>query len=54
VKLQPRLQALLSAIRTISRTRIRQAGLSVADQALSVGGMFIVNVALARAQSKEE
>jgi O-antigen/teichoic acid export membrane protein len=54
VKLRPRLQALLSAIRTISRTRIRQAGLSVADQALSVGGMFIVNVALARAQSKEE
>jgi O-antigen/teichoic acid export membrane protein len=34
--------------------RVRQAGYSVADQALAVGGMFLANVALARTQSKEE
>lgn len=34
--------------------RIRQACFSLTDQALSVGGMFLVNVALARTQSKEE
>src|SRR5258707_15055041 len=35
-------------------TRVRQAGYSIADQALAVGGMFLANVALARTQSKEE
>src|SRR6266478_3216239 len=34
--------------------RVRQAGYSIADQALAVGGMFLANVALARTQSKEE
>src|SRR5437899_11160185 len=34
--------------------RIRQAGYSIADQTLAVGGMFLANVALARTQSKEE
>jgi len=34
--------------------RIRQIGFSVADQGLSVGGMFLANVMLARTQSKEE
>jgi O-antigen/teichoic acid export membrane protein len=47
-------ESFLSGINTLSWSRIHQAGLSVADQALSVGGMFIVNVALARTQSKEE
>ena len=40
--------------RSLSWTRIRQIGFSGADQAFSVGGMFLVNVALARTQSKEE
>jgi O-antigen/teichoic acid export membrane protein len=31
-----------------------QVGFSMADQALSVGGMFLVNLVLARTQSKEE
>jgi len=35
-------------------TRVRQAGYSIADQALAVGGIFLGNVALARTQSKEE
>jgi O-antigen/teichoic acid export membrane protein len=34
--------------------RIRQIGFSIADQGLSVGGMFLANVMLARTQSKEE
>jgi O-antigen/teichoic acid export membrane protein len=34
--------------------RLSQVGYSVADQAFSVGGMFVANVVLARAQSKEE
>jgi O-antigen/teichoic acid export membrane protein len=38
---------------SFSRSRIRQVTFSVADQALSVGGMFLVNIALARTQSKE-
>ena len=39
------------------RPRLRQfhqVGFSMADQALSVGGMFLVNLVLARTQSKEE
>jgi O-antigen/teichoic acid export membrane protein len=34
--------------------RIRQIGFSIADQGFSVGGMFLVNIALARTQTKEE
>ena len=34
--------------------RLSQFGFSVTDQALSVGGMFVANVALARTVSKEE
>ena len=37
-----------------SWSRIRQGSFSVADQFLSVGGMFLVNLALARTQSKGE
>jgi O-antigen/teichoic acid export membrane protein len=44
----------LSTIKALSWPRVRQVGLSVADQALSVGGMFLVNVSLARTRSKEE
>ncbi|HEV3205690.1 MAG TPA: hypothetical protein VGZ28_01955 [Terriglobales bacterium] len=39
---------------SLSWPRIHQAFFSISDQALSVGGMFLVNVALARARSKEE
>jgi len=39
---------------SFSRSRIRQVTFSVADQAFSVGGMFLVNIALARTQTKEE
>jgi O-antigen/teichoic acid export membrane protein len=38
---------------TLSWSRTRQVSLSIADQALSVGGMFLVNIALARTQTKE-
>ena len=34
--------------------RIGQFGFSLTDQALSVGGMFLANIALARVRSKEE
>src|SRR5260370_13401396 len=37
-----------------SWARMRQIGFSIADQGFSVGGMFLVNVALARTQTKEE
>ncbi len=37
---------------TFSWARIRQMGFSIADQEFSVGGMFLVNVALARTQTK--
>jgi O-antigen/teichoic acid export membrane protein len=37
-----------------SRSRLHQVAFSLADQMLSVGGMFLVNVVLARTQSKEE
>src|SRR5262245_38408795 len=33
--------------------RVRQVIVSVVDQGLSVGGMFLLNIALARFQSKE-
>jgi len=38
----------------ISGRRLGQIGFSLIDQALSVGGIFIANVVLARAQTKEE
>ena len=39
---------------SLSWDRIRQIGFSVADQGFSVGGMFLVNIELARTQTKEE
>jgi O-antigen/teichoic acid export membrane protein len=39
---------------TFSCARMRQIGYSIADQGLSVGGMFLLNVALARTRTKEE
>jgi O-antigen/teichoic acid export membrane protein len=39
---------------SLNWSRVRQAGYSIADQALAVGGMFLANVALARTQTKEE
>jgi O-antigen/teichoic acid export membrane protein len=39
---------------SITWTRMRQIGFSIADQGFSVGGMFLVNIALARTQTKEE
>jgi O-antigen/teichoic acid export membrane protein len=37
-----------------SASRLAKLGYSMADQVLAVGGMFIVNIALARYRSKEE
>jgi O-antigen/teichoic acid export membrane protein len=39
---------------SLSWDRIRQIGFSTADQGFSVGGVFLVNIALARTQTKEE
>lgn len=44
----------LGWFRTLTASRLRKLGYSSADQALAVGGMFIVNIALARTCSKEE
>jgi O-antigen/teichoic acid export membrane protein len=44
----------LSFSDSLSWSYIHRVGLSIADQTLSVGGMFLVNVALARVQTKEE
>jgi O-antigen/teichoic acid export membrane protein len=38
----------------LSASRLGQFGYSLADQVFAVGGMFVVNIALARARSKEE
>jgi O-antigen/teichoic acid export membrane protein len=38
----------------LSWARVRQIGFSMVDQGFSVGGMFLVNIALARTQTKEE
>jgi O-antigen/teichoic acid export membrane protein len=38
----------------LSRPRLSQFGFSVTDQAFSVGGMFVANIALARTVSQEE
>ncbi len=43
-----------SWLRSLSWPRLQQFGASLIDQAFSVGGMFVANIALARAQSKEE
>ncbi|MGA3196206.1 MAG: polysaccharide biosynthesis C-terminal domain-containing protein [Terriglobales bacterium] len=37
-----------------SALRLRKLGYSSADQVLAIGGMFVVNLALARARSREE
>src|SRR6266478_238836 len=39
---------------SFSWARMRQIGYGVADQGFSVGGMFLVNIALARTRTKEE
>jgi O-antigen/teichoic acid export membrane protein len=39
---------------SFSWTRLRQVGITLSDQVLSVAGMFLVNVVLARTQSKYE
>lgn len=36
------------------RSRLRKYGYSLAEQALAVGGMFLVNLVLARSESKED
>jgi O-antigen/teichoic acid export membrane protein len=40
--------------RVFSAARFGRLGYSLADQVLAVGGMFVVNIALARVRSKEE
>ncbi len=39
---------------SVTRERLKQFALGMTDQGLAVGGMFLVNVALARAQTKEQ
>jgi len=39
---------------SLSDLRLGKLGYSSADQVLAIGGMFVVNIALARARSKEE
>ena len=51
-QLSERLPGTLRA--SLSWSKVHQAFFSISDQALSVGGMFLVNVALARTRSKEE
>jgi O-antigen/teichoic acid export membrane protein len=41
-------------LRVFSEARLGKLGYSLADQVLAVGGMFVVNIALARVRSKEE
>jgi O-antigen/teichoic acid export membrane protein len=43
-----------SPLRSFSWARLTQVAFSITDQAFSVGGMFVANVALARTVSKEE
>lgn len=47
-------KSIASAAKSLSWARVRQAGVTITDQVFSVGGMFLVNVALARTQSREE
>ena len=51
---QKKQTAALPIPESLAWPRIRRAGFSLADQALSVGGIFLVNLALARTQSKQE
>jgi len=50
----PSPQLASSVLGALSCSKIRQIGFSLTDQVLAVGGMFLANIALARAQSKEE
>lgn len=54
----PEAPKLLRPLRDMSTslawTRARQIGLSVADQGFTLGGMFLLNVTLARTQTKED
>ena len=43
-----------AVIGTVSWSKATQIGLSLTDQVLAVGGMFLANILLARVQSKEE
>jgi len=43
-----------SMLASPTRQRMRQLAFGLVDQGLSVGGMFLVNVALARTQTKEQ
>jgi len=47
-------QSIPSAIEALSFSKVRKIGFSLADQVLAVSGMFLANIALARAQSKQE
>jgi O-antigen/teichoic acid export membrane protein len=47
-------KSIFSARYPFSWARVRQAAISLTDQIFSVGGMFLVNVALARTQTKYE
>jgi O-antigen/teichoic acid export membrane protein len=47
-------QSIPSGIEALSFSKVRKIGFSLADQVLAVGGMFLANIALARAQSKQE
>ena len=46
-------EAVLSALTSLSLPHIYRAGFSLVDQGLSVGGMFLVNITLARTLTKE-
>jgi len=39
---------------SVTQQRLRQLAIGIADQGMSVGGMFLVNIVLARMQTKEE
>ncbi len=44
----------IAALPRLRLSQFGQLGFSMADQALSVGGMFLINLVLARTQSREE
>src|SRR5215469_5921305 len=46
-------EAALSTLRSLSWPHIQRASCSLVDQGLSVGGMFLVNITLARTLTKE-
>jgi O-antigen/teichoic acid export membrane protein len=43
-----------TSVPTLSSSRVRQVIFSVTDQGLSIGAIFLANIALARTQTKEE